>query len=541
MKYIRHFTRKIWLIFLPLLMIAGFQQVLFADVVNTVKVIHRGNGAEPETLDIHKSSGVPEANIQRDLFEGLVTEAADGSLVPGAAKSWEQDKSGKRWTFHLRENGKWSDGSKLTARDFVNAFQRAVNPATASKYTFILWPIKNAKAISKGEQKDIASLGVKALDDLTLEIELENPTPFLPGLLSHHMAYPIPSAMIKKYGSKWTRAGNLVSNGAYALAEWQPQSHIKLVKNSFYHDADKTRIGMVFYHPTEDKSAELKRFRAAELDITDDVPSDQIKWIKQNLKAAFHNSPYIGTYYLALNLEKAPFKDNVALRKALSLAIDRNILTDKVTKAGELPGLGWVPPGMNGYTSQTIPELALDKKAREAEAKKLYAKAGYSRDKPLQVELLYNTSGNHKKIAIALTAMWKQVLGIKVNLRNEEWKVYLSSRTQKQFQMVRSGWIGDFNDASNFLDLFRSDVGTMNPSSWKNADYDKLMQQAEKETNSKKRVGLMQQAEKILLAEMPLIPIYYYTTQHLVKPAIKGWKDNVMDVHPTRFLDVSGN
>jgi oligopeptide transport system substrate-binding protein len=532
MKYIRLFSIKTFVI---------FTTVFFTTLIQAETILHRGNGAEPETLDIHKSSGVPEANIQRDLFEGLVTEAADGSLIPGAAKSWEKDKSGKRWTFHLRENGKWSDGSKVVAADFVNAFQRAVNPATASKYTFILWPIKNAKAISKGEQKDISTLGVTALDELTLQIDLENPTPFLSGLLSHHMAYPIPSAAIKKYGNKWTRAGNLVSNGAYSLAEWQPQSHIKLVKNNNFHDAGKTKISIVFYHPTEDKSAELKRFRAGELDITDDIPSDQIKWIEENLKEAFHNSPYIGTYYLALNLQKPPFKDNADLRKALSLAIDRKILTDKVTKAGELPGLGWVPPGMNGYTSQTIPELALKKKQREAEAKRLYEKAGYSRNKPLEVELLYNTSDNHKKIAIALTAMWKQVLGIKVNLRNEEWKVYLSSRSQKQFQMVRSGWIGDFNDASNFLDLFRSDVGTMNPSGWKNAQYDKLMMQAESETDHQKRAGLMQQAEKILLADMPLIPIYYYTTQHLVKPTIKGWKDNVMDVHPSRFLDVSAD
>lgn len=503
--------------------------------------LHRGNGAEPETLDIHKSSGVPEANIQRDLFEGLVSEATDGSLIPGAAKSWKHDEKGIVWTFELHEKGRWSDGSKVTASDFVNAFQRALDPKTASQYAFILWPFKNAKAISKGEIKELSMLGVKALDDLSLEITLENPTPFLTGLLSHHMAYPIPSHTIKKHGKKWTKAGKLVSNGPYQLIEWMPQSHLKLVKNPHYRDHDKIKIDTVVYHPTEDKSAELKRFRAGELDITDDVPSDQIKWIKKNLNDSFHNSPYIGTYYLAMNLEKAPFqegadKKGMKLRKALSLAIDRNILTEKITKAGELPGLGWVPPGMNGYTSQTIPELALAKKERVALAKKLYAEAGYSRDKPLEVELLYNTSDNHKKIAIALTAMWKQTLGIKVSLRNEEWKVYLNSRKQRQFQLIRSGWIGDYNDASNFLDLFRSDVGTMNPSAWKNSDYDQLMQQAEKETDSQKRIELMQQAERLLLAEMPLIPIYYYTTQHLLNTKIKGWQDNVMDIHPSRYL-----
>lgn len=531
MKYIRQNLHKLF----------SFSSVLFFLVfssfsVQAEMVLHRGNGAEPETLDMHKSTGVPEANIQRDLFEGLVSEAADGSLIPGAAKSWTQDDKGRVWTFQLNEDGKWSDGNNVTAADFVNAFQRAVDPKTASEYAFILWPVKNAKAISKGEMKDVAALGIKALDELTLEIELENPTPYLTGLLSHHMAYPVPTRVIKKHGKKWTRAGNLVSNGPYQLVEWMPQSHLKLIKNPHYRDKDQIKVDTVYYHPTEDKSAELKRFRAGELDITDDIPSDQIKWIEKNLKESFHNSPYIGTYYLAMNLEKAPFKDNIKLRKALSLAVDREILTAKVTKAGELPGLGWVPPGMNGYTSQVIPELALDKKERVALAKKLYGEAGYSRENPLEVELLYNTSDNHKKIAIALTAMWKQTLGIKVNLRNEEWKVYLNSRTQKQFQLIRAGWIGDYNDASNFLDLFRSDVGTMNPSAWKNDDYDRLMQQAEIETDSKKRIKLMQKAEQILLAEMPLIPVYYYTTQHLVNPNIKGWEDNVMDIHPSRYL-----
>ena len=504
--------------------------------VNAQGVLHRGNGAELETLDLHKSSGVPEANVQRDLFEGLVTEDADGSLIPGAAESWDSDASGLVWTFQLRKNGKWSDGTDVTAGDFVYAMQRAVSPETASEYAFILWPLKNAKAISKGDDKQLDHLGVKALDNHTLQITLENPTPFLPGLLAHHMAYPVPRKTVEEHGQRWTRPGNLVSNGAYQLAEWKPQSHIKLTKNPYFREADLVKTDTVFYYPTEDKSSELKRFRAGELDITDDVPSDQIRWIKKNIQDAFHNTPYIGTYYLAMNLEKPPFKGNVNLRKALSLAIDRKILTEKVTQAGEIPAMGWVPPGMNIYKSQSMAESAMDKKARKKKAQEYYAKAGYSRDNPVEFELLYNTSENHKKIAIALSAMWKQVLGVKTKLRNEEWKVYLNSRTQRQFQLIRAGWIGDYNDASNFLDLFRSDVGTMNPSSWKNKHYDQLMQQAESETDQQKRAVLMQKAEQILLDEMPLLPVYFYTTQHLVSPKIKGWKDNVMDIHPSRYL-----
>ena len=519
------------------LFITFFTQLVPSAQANTT--LRRGNGAEPETLDIHKSTGVPEANIQRDLFEGLIGEAANGKLIPGAAKQWEQDSSGKIWTFYLREDGFWSNGDPVVAEDFVFALQRAVNPSTASEYAFILWPILNAKAINSGKLPDISKLGVEAINKHTLKLTLENPTSFLPGLLAHHMAYPLHKKSLQKYGKKWTRASHLVSNGAYRLSEWTPQSHLKLEKNEYFRDASQIKIDTILYYPTEDQSAAMKRFRSGELDITDDIPSSQIEWAKENLPNAFRNSPYIGTYYLAINLEKPPFKANRNLRRALSLAVNRTILTEKITKSGEIPAMGWVPPGITNYQSQVMQEASLDNKERTRQARALYKKAGFSRSNPLKVELLYNTSENHKKIAIALAAMWKQVLGVKTTLRNEEWKVYLNSRSQRQFELIRAGWIGDYNDASNFLDLFRSDVGTINPSSWKNAEYDTLMKLAEAETRVKKRAELMQQAERILLTEMPLIPIYYYTTQHLVNEKITGWEDNVMDIHPTRYLGLN--
>lgn len=513
-----------------------FCLLLMSPLVFANSTLHRGNGAEPETLDIHKSSGIPEANIQRDLFEGLVSEAADGQLIPGAAKEWKQDESGKVWTFLLRKNGFWSNGEPVIANDFVFALRRAVNPLTASEYAFILWPIKSAKAINSGKIKELEKLGVEAVDKYTLKITLENPTSFLPGLLAHHMAYPLNQKAMEVFGKKWTRPNNLISNGAYQLSEWIPQSHLKLIKNKYYRGSDQIKIKTVVYYPTEDQSSALKRFRAKELDITDDVPSSQISWVQKNLPKAFHSSPYMGTYYLALNLEKPPFKGNLALRRALSLAINRNILTAKITKSGEIPAMGWVPPGVSQYESQSMDEKNLSKLERIKLAKTLYEKAGYSKSKPLTIELLYNTSENHKKIAIALSAMWKQVLGVKTSLKNEEWKVYLNSRTQRQFQVIRAGWIGDYNDASNFLDIFRSDIGTMNPSAWKNSKYDALMKAAESETDTKKRASLMQAAEALLLKQMPMIPIYYYTTQHLVNEKIKGWQDNTMDIHPTRYL-----
>ena len=334
----------------------------------------------------------------------------------------------------------------------------------------------------------------------------------------------------------WVKPNNMVSNGAYTLAEWIPHSHIKLIKNPKFHAADTVKIDTVFYYPTEDSSAELKRFRAGEIDLTDAVPSTEVAWIKKNLAEAFHNPPYIGTYYYAMNIEKAPFANNPELRKALSLAIDRKILAEKITKAGEFPTMSWVPEGMNHYKTQRTPESKLSQKERVAKAKALYKKAGYSKDKPVEIEILYNTSENHKKIAIAISAMWKQTLGVKTTLRNEEWKVYLSSRTQRQFQAIRASWIGDYDDASTFLDLLRSDIGTMNPSAWKNEKFDSLMKQAETEADANKREKMMQQAEQVMLDDTAIIPIYHYTSKHLVNPKIKGWVDNVMDVHSSRFL-----
>ena len=252
----------------------------------------------------------------------------------------------------------------------------------------------------------------------------------------------------------------------------------------------------------------------------------------------FHNTAYLGTYYYALNLTKAPFRDRPGLRNALAMTIDREILTGKVTKGGEIPAYAWVPPGVNRYAGAAVSWKGLSKAERLARAKKLYAEAGYSKDNPLKVQILYNTSDNHKRIAIAISGMWKKALGVRTELFNQEWKVYLTTRRAKQFDVLRAGWIGDYNDANTFLELLKGEVGTMNPAGYANAEYDALMRKAETETDLEVRAKLMQKAESILLKDMPIIPIYHYTTQHLVSPRVKGWKDNVMDVHPTRYLSL---
>lgn len=501
--------------------------------------IHLGNGTEPESLDVHLSSGVSEANIQRDLFEGLIAEGPDASLIPGAAESWEISEDGTVYTFHLRPDGAWSNGDPVTAGDFVYAFRRGLDPATAADYAFILYPVLYAEQYVAGEITDPEEIGIRAIDDRTLEITLKAPTAYFLDMLTHHMAYPVNRGALEAHPGDWTRPGNLVSNGAYMLADWVPQSHIKLVKNPNFHDAANVALDEVWYYPTEDEGQELQRYRAGELDVTYDIPADQIEWIVANLNAEYRNFPYLGTYYYVVNTTTAPFAGNIPLRQALSLAINREVLTQKITRAGEIPAYSFVPPGVANYQQQTQEFAGWTQDERNARARELYAEAGYGPDNPLQVELLYNTSDNHKKVAIAIAAMWKQTLGVETSLRNEEWKAYLASRDEKDFQLVRAGWIGDYNDANTFLELFVSDAGEMNDPGYASARYDELVKGAAFETDLALRETMLEEAERVFLHDTPLIPIYFYTTQHMVKPTVGGWIDNIKDVHPTRFLSVA--
>ncbi|MEX2649794.1 MAG: peptide ABC transporter substrate-binding protein [Alphaproteobacteria bacterium] len=512
---------------------------LAASSAEAEMVLNRGNGAEPETLDIHKMIGVPEAHIAKDLFEGLVATSADGSLIPGVAESWTIADDGLSYTFKLRADAKWSNGEALTAEDVVYGIRRCLDPATASEYAYLLYPIKNAEEFNGGTVTDAAEVGVEAVDPQTVRFTLRGPTPYFLSILTWGQASPAPKAVVDAHGDQWTKPGNLVGNGAYMLAEWVPQDHVTLVKNPYFHDAANVMVDKVVFYPTEDIPAELQRYRAGELDTTYEVPSDQIGWIKENLPDEFRNSAYLGVYYYAFNLTQPPFKDNPALRQALALAVDRATLTDKITQAGEFPAYSWIPPGVLDYTSQPLDWAQTSQDERNAMAQKLYTEAGYSADNPLEVEILYNTSDNHKKVAIAIAGMWQQVLGVKATLKNEEWKAFLATRSEKQFQITRAGWIGDYNDANTFLDLFLSDVGPINDPGYASAKYDELVKGASVEKDPAKRRAMLEEAERVFLADLPAIPIYHYTTKHMVKPYVTGWVDNILDYHPTRWVSVS--
>ena len=496
------------------------------------QVLRRGNGAEPGSLDPHRTQGVPGSNIGRDLFEGLMSEAPDGTVIGGAAKSWEVSDDGKIYRFSLRPEARWSNGDPVTADDFVYSLRRSLDPATLSRYTFILNPIVNAEAAAAG-RLPTSEVGVRALDTYTLEIQLENATPYFLGLLTNSASYPVHPPSVEAHGYQYGRPGNLVSNGAYRLDEWVVQSHVKLVRNAQYRDNGNTTIDEVWYYPTEDLTAELSRFRAGELDLSYAIPKRQVGWIRENLPDELVISPYLGVYYFGFNTTRPPFEHSPELRRALSLAVDRDIITGQVTNAGEVSAYGWVPPVQN-YTGQQMPEAAWTQAERVAEARRLYALAGYSEENPLRTRILYNTQEDHKRIAVAIASMWKQTLGVEVAILNQEWKVFLDTRQQKiETEIYRSGWIGDYNDAYTFAELFASGGG-LNHTGYSSLDYDRLLREASAEGDLKRRAELLQQAERVLLEDLPIMPLYFYVTARMVKPWVGGYTPNIMDHHRSR-------
>ena len=497
-----------------------------------VQVLHWGNGAEPGSIDPHRGEGVPGSNIQRDLFEGLVNEAPNGDLEPGAAQSWEISDDGLRYTFNLRRNARWSNGDPVLADDWVFSLRRSLDPQTMSRYTFILTPILNAEAVAAGEMPP-TELGVRAVDDYTLEIDLASPTPYFLGLLTHATSWAVHRPSVEAHGDQHTRAGNLVSNGAFMLDEWVVNSYLKAVRNPYYWDNENTILEEVWFHETENKSTELSRYRASEIDITENIPKRQIEWIRDNLGEELVIAPYLGAYYYGFNVTRPPFQNNPRLRRALSLAINRDIITGQVTAAGEQPAYSWVPP-VNGYEQQQMPEAAWTQAEREAEAQRLYSLAGYSAENPLQTEIIYNTQEDHRRIALAIAAMWKQVLGVETSILNQEWKVFLDTRRQKiETEVFRGGWIGDYNDANTFAELLITDGGINDPG-YSNSAYDALVQQAAQEGDLVRRADLLQQAETVLLEDLPIMPIYFYVNPRLVKPWVGGYESNIMDHHRSK-------
>jgi oligopeptide transport system substrate-binding protein len=496
----------------------------------TLRVASMG---EPASLDPHKVSGTWENYVVGDMFLGLTTEDAKAEAIPGVAESWTISDDLKIYTFKLRKST-WSDGTPLTANDFVYSMQRILLPETAAEYASLLYVIEGAEEVNTGKAA-ADTLAVKAIDDYTLEVTLVGPAPYFLDLLTHYTAYPVPKHVIDKVGKEWTKPENMVVNGPFKLVEWLPNTHVKLTKNDKYYDVDSVVLDDLIFFTQEDRAAVQKRFRAGEIDVAMDFASDQIEWLRANLPEETHIAPYMGIYYYPINSSVEPFTD-VRVRKALSMAVNREAIVDKVLKTGELAAYSFVPPGVSHYANPAEvdwKDLPQDEKVKQAKA--LLAEAGFNAENPLKLTLRYNTSENHKRIAVAVASMWKQI-GVTAELFNSEVKVHYADMKQGDFQVARAGWIADYNDAQNFLYLLETRTGANNYGRYSNPEFDGLMQQAEVTADLKKRGELMLKAETLAMADQPVIPIYHYVSKNLVSKKVVGFFDNAKDIHRWRYV-----
>lgn len=498
-------------------------------------VLDIGLGPDIDTLDPHKSTTIVAGQLFIELWEGLTSFAADGTIVPGVAERWETSADGLTWTFHLRANAKWSDGSAVTAADFVFAWRRAVTPATLLGLPEWIAPIKNALPILQNGQ-DPASLGAEALDDRTLKVTLEHPKPDLTVYTAYWILSPLHRASLAKHGDGFAQPGKLISNGPFTLTGAIPQSHYALTANPHFHDAKSLAVAGANYHVTEDLQTELKRFRAGELVVTKEVPPTQLDWARANLADSLRLAYRASTFFLIPNLTKAPWKDNPDLCVALSMAIDRKVIVEKITRGGELPAYAMTPEGLVGYSPPKPDWADLPASERIARAKALFAKAGYGPDKPLSLELLYNTNELNRQVAVAVAAMWQQVLGVKTTLSNQEFKIVVSRMKEHSYpDIVRITWAVGL--VTEYLNLLRSRANTVGPG-YINPALDRAMEEVDQALTLEDFRAKLAVAEKIAMADMPMIPIMRQASRRMVSPRLKGWADNPLDLHSARYLSL---
>jgi oligopeptide transport system substrate-binding protein len=497
-------------------------------------VLDRGNGPEPTTLDAHRGSEVNAQNILLDLYEGLVTFAADGSIVPGMAERWDVSADGLTWTFLLRAGLRWSNGDVLDATQFVASMQRALDPDTAAPLATLFTSVRNAPEVMRGE-RPASALGVRAPDARTVVFELSQPAALLERLVLP-VAAPVYLPAITAHGAQHTRPGRLIGNGPYRLIEWTPQASLLLERNPHFHAASEVRIERVRFHATEDANTEQKRFVAGDLDFTEVVPPGRLDRLRARFGSRLRISPYLGSFFLGYNLRRAPFAAQPGLRRALALAIDRDLLTRYITGLGETPAYSLVPPALYGNAAVTPADAARTQAERVAEAQRLYADAGYSRTTPLELELRYNTSTPHRRLALAVAAMWREHLGVRTRLVNEEWKVFVQNRRGGRLtEVFRGGWIADVADPLAFLEAFDG-PGPNNWSGYSDAGFSQLLAQARAEPDPARRLGQHAAAEARMLEAQPIVPIYFYVSKHLVRDEVEGFVANPLDRHPSRWM-----
>lgn len=495
----------------------------------------RGNAAEPDTLDPHKASGTWENNIIGDMFIGLMTDGPGGEAVPGTAESLAASPDGLTYTFKLRDH-RWSDGKAVTAHDYVYSFRRIADPKTAAQYVSILYPMKNMQEAAAGHVPPEA-VGARAIDDRTLELTFRFQVPYIRELLTHYAAFAVPRHVVEKYGDAWTKPAHIVVNGPYRLTEWVPNDHVRLRKNPLFFAADDVAIDTVDFAPTQDSSAALKRFRSGEFDVvTDSVPSQQMRWLQMYLPRELRLTPSVLSQFICFNVQRRPFDDH-RVRLALSLAVDREIMVSKVTRAGEQPAYALIPPGMPGYRGAMLSFRNQSMAHRLDHARALLADAGYDAANPLVFDFNMAGTTETRIISVALQGMWSAI-GVKTRLVPSDSQFHYNLLRKHDFQAAWAGWIADYRDPKNYLTLCQAAAPDLNSGGYFNPKFEELVEHSDHERDPAVRAVQLRQAEQILLDDVAVAPVFFGVARNLVSPQVRGWKDNNLNVHRTRYVSL---
>lgn len=521
--------------FLFLIILTGCGRPLAVERAAEEGILLLGNGPDPQSLDPHITTGTSELNIHMALFEGLVSpDPKTLEPVPAVAESWQISEDGRSYTFQLRSDARWSDGSPVTAEDFVFSWTRMLSPDLAAPNAWMLYVIKGAEAYNRGEAAS-ASLGLSARGPHTLELELESATPYLLSMLMHPAWYPVHRPTVERWGNihdrgnPWAESGRHVGNGPFRLREWRANVWIDTGANPYYWDRANVTLNGIRFMVFEEPGAQERAFLGGQLHVSSTVPPARISWWKRERSEEIHLDPYLGTYYILLN-HRHPQLADLRVRKALSLAVDRRALVENLLGAGEIAAHSFVPDSMPNYEAPRMSGFDPER------ARQLLAEAGYPNGNGFpRIQYLYNTSENHRRIAEALQAMWQEHLGISIELYNQEWRVYLDRRERGDYALARAVWIGDYLDPDTFLSLWSTGSGRV-WSAWENSHYDNILREANQEQNTTRRMRLLADAEQILLQEQAVIPLYFYVSSSLKRPEVKGWYPTLLNWHPYKYL-----
>lgn len=499
-------------------------------------VLHYGNGVEPQDLDPHTNTGSPESRIISALFEGLVNrdDTGDG-ILPGVADSWEVSDDALTYTFHLRNDARWSDGVTIDAHTFVASFRRLITPELAAEYAYFTHPVVGAEAFHRGQTDEFSTVGFRALDTETVEIELREPLPQFLSQIAEYPWMPVPLHVIEAHGgltqkgSRWTRPGNLVSNGAFRLKEWIPNKVVVAEKNPEYWDAASVGLNEIHFHPIESQETAERAFRAGQLHATSSLPVSKIAVYKQDHPEALRLAPRLGVAYVMVNTTRPPF-DQPEIRRAFALAINRELLVDKVLQAGQRPAFTFSQPGMGGFTSTEVLT------GTRSDIPELLDQGGYPGGAGFpEIDYLYNTSEGNRAIAVTLQEMWRHAIGAEVKLVNQEWKVFLDNRTMGEYSLGRAGWMPFVDDPIDYFQLITA-ASPDNSTGWSDPEFEDCFRRARATIDREERNRFYQCMESIVLRDLPVIPIYHSSTVYLVHPSVRGWTMNRLDTRPWKQI-----